>query len=167
MKRKSELSGNDNRFKKLIWRYLSNLPAYMLPSGIAFTVDIITYTLLRSIIGINLSAFFAFVLGSTTLYIALRLTRAPKLSKKRYAVIIQILIGLGSLTINLIILNLIQYLVSLNSAFLELSREEWSYLFTITAKLLASASGFLWTSSVTMKSLFHMQTPRISSSKIT
>ena len=83
-----------------------------LGSGLAFAVDLLTYSILRSKLGVNASAFIAFIFGVTTLYFILRIRLKSKIKRKRKGLLIQALLGVGSLLINIFVLNIIDLFVA-------------------------------------------------------
>ena len=143
-----------------LFRYISGLPFYLKSSGLAFVADISAYTILKPIVGINLAALIAFCAGTSILYTSLRLTRKSKIAKKRSGLALQLCIGIGSLTINLLVLHILDLIVaptiighigiySINST---------NYVFA--TKFIAALFGFVWTSAMTMKNIFALNSPR-------
>ena len=99
-----------NRFKVGLKKYLEFVPFYLIGSGFAFTVDISIFTLLRTNLGTNYSALIAYIFGTITSFSTLIFITKFRLRKKRVGLLIHLLIGLGTLIINLIILNSIDFI---------------------------------------------------------
>jgi hypothetical protein len=148
------------RLRKLLREYFTRLPVYLRSSGLAFIVDISLYTFLRPSLGTNLSAASAFTAGTLVLYTTLRLTRESKVQSKRTGLLMQFSVGIGSLIVNILVLNAIEismrYLISY-SAFTILNSSRY---YAFATKFVAALFGFLWTSSITMKTLFALQNRR-------
>ena len=138
--------------------YFPSLPYYLFASGIAFLVDITIYVLSWKYIGTNLSSLLAFSFGVCVLYSLLRLTRRSRYKKKRYGLIIQLLIGLVSLCINLLILN------CLDLMYFELiggDTNNMMYIYyPLFAKFISSCVGFLASSNLTIKFNFNLKESR-------
>ena len=101
---------NISLLKNVLKKYLEFVPFYLIGSGVAFTVDITIFTLLRANIGTNYSAFIAYIFGTITSFGILLTITKYRLNKKRFGLIIHLIIGLGTLIINLIVLNFIDYI---------------------------------------------------------
>ena len=141
-------------FKLGLKKYLEFIPYYLIGSGLAFTVDLTIFTLLRSNFGTNYSAFIAYIFGTITSFSTLIFITRYRLRKKRIGILIHLLIGLGTLIINLIILNSIDFIIRFyNYSFYTetLNNNNYYALFT---KATSSGIGFIWTSSMTQKLLF-------------
>jgi len=144
--------------------YLSSLPYYIFSSGPAFIVDLAIYTSLHPILGTNLSAVLSFTGGTAVLYFLLRLTRASKIRRKRDGFALQLLIGIGSLAINLLSLNLLDFAHSLLIGGISIHFLSGDFLsgdtYAFASKIIASTFGFIWTSSMTMKKVFTLRKSR-------
>ncbi len=137
-----------------IKKYLEFVPFYLIGSGFAFTVDITVYTLLRANIGTNYSAFIAYIFGTITSFSILLTITKYRLNKKRFGLTIHLIIGLGTLIINLIILNTIDHITQYyNNIFYYNTLNKNNYYALIT-KIISNGIGFLWTSYMTSKLLF-------------
>ena len=138
--------------------YFQYLPYYLLASGFAFLVDIVIYVFSWRYLGTNLSSIVAFIFGIFVLYSILRLTRESKYKKKRHGLMVQILIGLVSLSINLLILNTLDWI------FLDLTKGFANKMMLIyypfTAKFISSSIGFLVSSNLTIKLNFNLKKRR-------
>ena len=93
-------------FKLGLKNYLEFIPYYLIGSGLAFTVDLTIFTLLRSGFGTNYSAFIAYIFGTITSFSTLIFITKYRLRKKRIGLLIHLLNGIGTLIINLIILKI-------------------------------------------------------------
>ena len=139
---------------KMFQKYLLSLPFYFLASGVAFLFDISVYVLSWRYLGTNLSTIFAFLVGVFVLFSILRLTRESKYKKKRHGFIVQLFIGLVSLSINLLILN------TLDLIFFDLSggntKNTISIFYPFFAKFISSSIGFLFSSNLTIRFNFDL-----------
>ena len=138
----------------IIKKYFNYLPHFLKATSIAFSTNIILYVLLRPKIGINASGLIAELSGTLILYIFLRLSRKPKVKKSFNGIILQYIISGGTISINLIALNIIDSLynnVLINNLIIASFSESHISFFS---KLIASICGLLWTSSMTMKFSF-------------
>ncbi len=146
---------SEKRLNNLIKKYIFNIPHFLLGSGTAFTVDLLTYTLLSPVIGINLSAAISFVIGTIVLYLVFSITTQPRIKKKRYGLSSQIIVGIGTLSINIVVLNFLQLIYfSLSTSLKSYLLISSPYNYALVSKIIASSCGFFWTSSMTMKFLF-------------
>ena len=130
------------------------LPNLFLGSGLAFIVDLITYSILRSHVGINFSAFIAFLLGVNTLYFTLRIRLKSKIKRKRKGLLVQALLGVGSLFINILVLNIIDlFLIEFypDDYFMNFNQ---SSIYAGITKTISSSIGFIWTSTMTSRFVF-------------
>ena len=135
-------------------KYINFIPFYMVASGCAFTIDLIVFTLLRTSLGSNLSAFIAFIFGTITSFLILSSILEYRLRKKRIGILIQLLIGIGTLLINIVVLNIIDYSSERINYELYINYLDKSHYYALFSKIIASCIGFLWTSSLTGKFLF-------------
>ncbi len=143
-----------NLIKLGLKNYLKFVPFYLTGSGFAFTVDITIFTLLRSDFGTNFSAFIAYFFGTITSFCILLLITTYRLNKKRFGILIHLLIGLGTLIINLIVLNSIDFIAQLYNQILYTEILNKSNYYALITKTISSGIGFLWTSYMTGKLLF-------------
>ena len=143
-----------NKLISNLKKYIKFIPFYLVGSGCAFTIDLTVFTLLRTNLGSNISAIIAFTFGTITSFLVLSIILEYRLRKKRVGIIIQILIGLGTLVINILVLNLIDYSSEKINYELYINYLDKSYYYALFSKIIASCIGFLWTSSLTGKFLF-------------
>ena len=143
---------------KMLKKYLTSLSFYFFASGVAFLFDISVYVLSWRYLGTNLSSIFAFLVGVSVLFSILRLTREPKYKKKRHGLLVQLFIGLVSLSINLLILNIFDWL------FFDLNGGNTKNTITIYypffAKFISSSIGFLASSNLTIRFNFDLRQRR-------
>ncbi len=135
-------------------KYIKFIPFYLVGSGCAFTIDLIVFTLLRTNLGSNMSAIIAFIFGTITSFLVLSSILEYRLKKKRTGIIIQLLIGLGTLLINIVVLNIIDYSSERINDELYINYLNKSHYYALFSKIIASCIGFIWTSSLTGKFLF-------------
>tara|TARA_B100000700_G_scaffold201457_1_gene221619 strand:- start:145 stop:594 length:450 start_codon:yes stop_codon:yes gene_type:complete len=140
--------------KTVLKKYLEFVPFYIIGSGFAFTVDITIFTILRPNIGTNYSAFIAYILGTMTSFSILLTITKYRLNKKRFGLIIHLIIGLGTLIINLIVLNFIDYIIQFYNNILYYNTLNKSNYYALITKIISNGIGFLWTSFMTGKFLF-------------
>ena len=140
--------------KKAFRKYLVFVPFYLLSSGFAFAIDITIFTLLRSSFGTNYSAFIAYIFGTITSFSILSIITTYRLNKKRFGLIIHLIIGIVTLIINLIVLNSIDYLFQMYNYHLYSNVLNRNNYYALITKIISSSIGFLWTSSMTRKFLF-------------
>ena len=140
--------------KTVLKKYLEFVPFYLIGSGVAFTVDITIFTLLRANIGTNYSAFIAYIFGTITSFSILLTITKYRLNKKRFGLIIHLIIGLGTLIINLIVLNFIDYIIQFYNNILYYNTLNKSNYYALITKIISNGIGFLWTSFMTGKFLF-------------
>ena len=143
-----------NKISIYLKKYIKFIPFYLIGSGAAFTVDLIIFTFLRTSLGVNLSAIIAFFFGTITTFVVLSIILQYRLKKKRVGILIQLFIGLGSLIINIIILNLIDLILLKMDFALYKNILDKSHYYALITKTISSSIGFLWTSSLTGKFLF-------------
>ena len=140
--------------KTYIKKYIKFLPYYLFGSGTAFIIDLIVFTIFRGIFGPTISAIIAFTFGTFTLFTVLSTFLRGKFKRKRYGMLIQLLIGLVTLLINILVLNMIDFLcLRINYEFFIIHLDK-SYFYAFLSKLIASCLGFFWTSVMTRKFLF-------------
>tara|TARA_Y100001968_G_C19312830_1_gene695096 strand:- start:517 stop:966 length:450 start_codon:yes stop_codon:yes gene_type:complete len=140
--------------KSELRKYFEFVPFYLIGSGFAFTVDIIIFTLLRTSFGTNYSAFISYIFGTITSFSILLLITSYRLNKKRFGIAIQFLIGLVTLLINLLVLNLIDYIIQFYNYMLYANILNKSNYYALTTKVISNGIGFLWTSYMTGRLLF-------------
>ena len=145
---------NLSLLKNVLKKYLEFVPFYLIGSGFAFTVDITIFTLLRANIGTNYSAFIAYIFGTITSFCILLTITKYRLNKKRNGLIIHLIIGLGTLIINLIVLNFIDYITQFYNNILYYNTLNKSNYYALITKIISNGIGFLWTSYMTGKLLF-------------
>ena len=143
-----------NSIKIAFKKYLEFIPFYLIGSGFAFTVDITIFTLLRTSFGTNYSAFISYIFGTITSFTILLIITSYRLERKRSGLIIHLLIGLGTLIINLIVLNTIDHLSQQYNHSLYMNTLNKSNYYALISKVISNGVGFLWTSFMTGKILF-------------
>ena len=148
---------NLNILKLGFKKYLEFVPFYLIGSGFAFTVDLIIFTILRTNLGTTYSAFISYIFGTITSFIILLLITQYRLNKKRFGLLIHLAIGLGTLIINLIILNSIDYIIQLNNYNFYTNTLNKSHYYALITKAISSGFGFIWTSFMTGKLLFRIK----------
>ena len=145
------------RFKSLkfeLKKYLDFVPFYLIGSGFAFIVDTTIFTLLRTSLGTNYSAFISYICGTITSFSILLFITKFRLNKKRLGLAIHMIIGLGTLIINLIVLNSIDKITQMYDYFLYINTLNKSNYYALTSKVISNGIGFLWTSYMTGIFLF-------------
>ena len=85
--------------------YLIFLRFYLIATFFAVIVDLTIYTYLRNHINIISSATVSFIFGQITVFSILNALQIRKIKRKRYALTTQFLIGLGTVSIHIIILK--------------------------------------------------------------
>ena len=145
---------NLNSIKVFFKKYLEFVPFYLIGSGFAFIVDITIFTLLRTSFGTNYSAFISYIFGTFTSFTILLLITSYRLERKRSGLMIHLLIGLGTLMINLIILNSIDHITQKYNYILYMNTLNKSNYYALISKVTSNGIGFLWTSYMTGKILF-------------
>ena len=95
-----------------------------------------------------------FFFGTIVSFLVLTSILEYRLRKKRFGIIIQLIIGLGTLSINILVLNIIDYCSQKINYELYIDYLDKSYYYALLSKIIASGVGFLWTSSLTSKFLF-------------
>tara|TARA_Y100001968_G_scaffold182943_1_gene167547 strand:- start:544 stop:999 length:456 start_codon:yes stop_codon:yes gene_type:complete len=145
-----KLSSIKNGLKK----YLEFIPFYLIGSGMAFIVDLTIFTLLRARIGTNNGAFISYIFGTFTSFSVLLIITKYKLNKKRIGLLIHLLIGLGTLMINLFILNTLDSFSQLINYSFYINYLNKSNYYAFFSKVISSCIGFIWTSYMTSKLLF-------------
>ena len=143
-----------NYLKTGLKKYLEFLPFYLIGSGFAFTVDVTIFTLLRTSLGTNYSAFISYIFGTITSFFILIFITKYRLNKKRLGLIIQLSIGLGTLIINLIVLNSIDQITKSYNYMLYMNTLNQSNYYALISKTISSGIGFIWTSYMTGILLF-------------
>ena len=140
-----------NRLPTTFYNYIKFLPKFFTGSFIAFLIDNLIYSYLRPLIGINYSAFFAFLVGASTLFVYLQINSVSKLSSKKKSFLLLMFIGLGSLIINIIFLNIIEFSLFEIFNFIKIN----SLLAGITKIL--SGGLLIWSSTLTSKFLYKVK----------
>ena len=143
-----------NSLKISFKRYLEFVPFYLIGSGFAFTVDISIFTLLRVSLGTNYSAFISYIFGTFTSFSILLLITKYRLNKKRFGLLIHFIIGMGTLLINLVILNMIDNITQLYNYTLYINILNESRYYALITKVISGGIGFIWSSFMTGKFLF-------------
>tara|TARA_Y100001968_G_scaffold1688_1_gene1459 strand:- start:401 stop:850 length:450 start_codon:yes stop_codon:yes gene_type:complete len=141
-------------FKSEAKKYLEFIPFYLIGSGFAFTVDLSIFTLLRTSLGTNYSALISYLFGTITSFSILFFITNYRLNKKRVGLLIHLAIGLGTLIINLAVLNLIDYSTQLYNYKLYINTLNKSNYYALIIKAISNGIGFIWTSYMTGRLLF-------------
>ena len=140
--------------KSGVRKYLEFIPFYLIGSGFAFAVDLTIFTLLRTSFGTNYSAFISYIFGTITSFSILLLITKYRLNKKRLGLVIHLAIGLGTLMINLVVLNLIEYFAQSYNYILYMNILNKSNYYALFIKVMSNGIGFIWTSYMTGRFLF-------------
>ena len=130
------------------------IPYYLFGSGFGFLVDLIIFTTLRTNLGTNISVVISFLCGILTSFLVLSTILNYRLNKKRLGLLIQLFIGIGTLLINIIVLNCIDYSLQFINYELYINDLDNSHSYALISKIISSCIGFVWTSSMTGKFLF-------------
>ena len=134
--------------------YLIFLRFYLIATFFAVIVDLTIYTYLRNHINIISSATVSFIFGQITVFSILNALQIRKIKRKRYALTTQFLIGLGTVSIHIIILKFLDsniYLIGYLGIDNILKNKN---LYNLITKFIAACFGFLWTSLMTRKFIF-------------
>ena len=129
-------------------RYIQSLSKYLTGSAAAFLVDLITYASLKPYLDISKSLSISFLVGTCTLYFILRNSTHSRIRKKRFGLLLQTGIGLGSFLINYLILIYLERLflvMSIHPTILN------AHFIAALTKFFAACAGFIWSSYLTMK----------------
>ena len=143
-----------NQLILAIEKYIQFIPFYLLGSGCGFLVDLIIFTILRTNLGTNISVVISFLFGVLTSFFVLSTVLNHRLKKKRLGLLMQLIIGIGTLLVNIIVLNFIDYSLQLINYELYINNLDKSHYYALFSKITSSSIGFLWTSSMTAKFLF-------------
>ena len=133
--------------KKDISSYFKFFPYYLISSSIAFITDTSFYSFLRPKYGIVFAAVNAFLAGTTILFFMLRLTNKSKIKSKKKGYLFQVLIGLGSLSINIIALYFLDILID----FISQEKFQINTIYSFFTKIISGCFGFIWSSFLTSK----------------
>ena len=140
-------------FKKVL-SYLIFLRFYLTATFFGIIVDLVIYTYLRNHINIISSATGSFILSQITVFSILNSLQQRKIKRKRYALTIQFLIGLGTVSIHIIILKFLDSNIYLLGYFGLQNILNDKNLYSIASKFIAACFGFIWTSLMTRKFIF-------------
>ena len=132
---------------KDISSYFKFFPYYLISSSIAFITDASFYSFLRPKYGIVFAALYAFLAGTSILFFMLRLTNKSKIKSKRKGFLFQVLIGLGSLSINIFALYFIDILIG----FIFQDSFQINTTYSFFTKIISGCFGFIWSSFLTSK----------------
>ena len=133
--------------KKDISSYLKFFPYYLFSSLLAFITDTFFYSFLRPKYGILFAAINAFLAGTTILFFMLRFTNKSKIKSKKKGYLFQVLIGLGSLSINIIALYFLDILIE----FISQEKFQINTIYALFTKIISGCFGFIWSSFLTSK----------------
>tara|TARA_B100000401_G_C52699167_1_gene668221 strand:+ start:187 stop:633 length:447 start_codon:yes stop_codon:yes gene_type:complete len=134
--------------------YFVFLRYYLVATFFGVIVDLVIYTYLRNQLNIISSASISFILSQITVFSILNTLQLRKIKRKRYALIFQFLIGLGTVSIHIMILKFLDsnfYLIGYLGMQNILKDKN---LYSITTKFIAACFGFIWTSLMTKKFIF-------------
>ena len=133
--------------KKDISNYFRFFPFYLISSLIAFITDTGVYSFLRPNYGIVFAAINSFLAGTTILFFMLRRISKSKIKSKRKGFLFQVLIGLGSLAINIFALYFIDILIE----FIFQDKFQINTTYSFFTKIISGCFGFIWSSFLTSK----------------
>ena len=133
--------------KKDISNYFKFFPYYLISSLIAFITDTSFYSFLRPKYGIVFAAINSFLAGTTILFFMLRRISKSKIKSKRKGFLFQVLIGLGSLAINIFALYFIDILIE----FIFQDKFQINTTYSFFTKIISGCFGFIWSSFLTSK----------------
>ena len=122
-------------------KYINFIPFYLVGSGCAFTIDLIIFTFLRTSLGSNISAVIAFIFGTITSFLVLSSILEYRLRKKRIGILIQLLIGIGTLLINIVVLNIIDFSSEKINYELYINYLDKSHYYALFSKIIESSIG--------------------------
>lgn len=133
--------------KNDVLNYFKFFPYYLSSSFFAFITDAILYSFLRPIHGIIFSSIVAFLGGTTILFVILKFTNKSRIRSKSKGYLLQVLIGIGSLFINIFTLFLIDILAKIYF------RESFQVnsMYSLSSKIISGSFGFIWSSFFTSK----------------
>ena len=134
--------------------YFVFLRYYLVATFFGVVVDLFIYTYLRNQLNIISSASISFILSQITVFSILNTLQVRKIKRKRYALIFQFLIGLGTVSIHIMILKFLDsnfYLIGYLGMQNILNDKN---MYSITTKFIAACFGFIWTSLMTKKFIF-------------
>ncbi len=133
--------------KKDISSYLKFFPYYLFSSLLAFITDTFFYSFLRPKYGILFAAINAFLAGTTILFFMLRFTNKSKIKSKKKGFLFQILIGTGSLIVNIFVL----FLLDIFGKIIFQDSFEINNIYSFFTKFISGCFGFIWSSFLTSK----------------
>ncbi len=143
-----------NFFLSRFSSYLIFLRYYLKATFLGLIVDLVLYTFLRNYVNIITSASISFIASQITLFTILNSLQVRKIRKKRYALPLQFLIGIVTISIHVVVLKfidsnnyLIKYL-NIQNIFLDKN------LYNFITKFIAACVGFIWNSLMTRKFIF-------------
>ena len=142
------------KFKNSIKAYIRYISHFSIASIFAFSIDLSTYALLKPSMGINSSLIISFISSQITLFILLKLFMVRKISNNLKSFLILILIGLGSLLINMVVINTIDSYINIYYHNFYYETYAQSKYAAIITKLISGAFGYLWSSTTISKILF-------------
>ncbi len=141
-------------FLNKIISYLIFLRFYLIATFFALIVDLSIYTYLRNHINIISSATISFILSQITVFSILNNLQIRKIKKKRYALTMQFLIGLGTVSIHIIVLKFLDSNLYLLGYLGIQNMIKNKNIYNFTSKFFAACIGFIWTSLMTRKFIF-------------
>ncbi len=134
------------KFKIKKKEYLSFLPRFSILAVITYFLDITIFSLFRAEIGSNFAAILSFVISQLFLFTLLKLSLNIRVKSLKQGLIIQFLIGIGSLIIHLSIINLIDFIIfNLNKGFYYQNYIK-SFYYAVFIKLICGSFGYIWSS---------------------
>ena len=134
--------------------YFIFLRFYLIATFFSVIVDLVAYTYLRNHISIIASALISFIFGQITVFSILNVLQVRKIRRKRYAFTIQFLIGLGTVSIHILVLKFLDSNIYLLRYLGIQNIIEDKNLYNLITKFIAACIGFFWTSLMTRKFIF-------------
>ena len=141
-------------FLNKVLSYFIFLRFYLIATFFSVIVDLVAYTYLRNHISIIASALISFIFGQITVFSILNVLQVRKIRRKRYAFTIQFLIGLGTVSIHILVLKFLDSNIYLLNYLGIQNIIEDKNLYNLITKFIAACIGFFWTSLMTRKFIF-------------
>ncbi len=141
-------------FLNKILSYFIFLRFYLIATFFALISDLAIYTFLRNNINIIPSAIISFISSQIILFSILNYLQIRKIKRKRYALLLQFLICLGTLIIQILILKFLDSNIYLIQYIGIESLLKNKNLYNFITKFIASCFGFIWTSLMIRKFIF-------------
>ena len=141
-------------FLNKVLSYFIFLRFYLIATFFSVIVDLFAYTYLRNHINIVASALISFIFGQITVFSILNVLQVRKIRRKRYAFTIQFLIGLGTVSIHILVLKFLDSNIYLLRYLGIQNIIQDKNLYNLITKFIAACIGFFWTSLMTRKFIF-------------